>query len=153
MSEKANYINISSSSSDDPFFRYKMNKIIIKHEGVGNGVKTVLKNLSHIAKDLNRDSMDILQYIASDLSVCSLQRNDDYIINGTFSLDVLQDIISRFVDHFVLCDVCENPETSFSVKKQQLCKTCNACGATLTVKDHKLNKRIISRLQKTKQKI
>src|SRR6478609_8374529 len=146
-----NSINIASSSTlDDPFYRYKMPKIILKHEGKGNGVKTVLKNLKEVSKSLSRDVNDLLQYIASELSVCSLQRSDDFIVNGTFKEDIIQDIIYRFICSHVLCDVCENPETTLvtitSKKKKDtdtpIYKICAACGNKSQVKKHKINKRI-----------
>jgi len=151
-------INIAASQSsiNDPFFRYKMPAISVKHEGRGNGVKTLLKNLDQISKSLHREPIDLLQYVASELSVMSMHKNDDYIINGTFSPGVIQDCISRFVSSHVLCSLCENPETRYSVKGKKgkyatLEKTCAACGATDIVPDHKINKRIIASMIASKK--
>jgi translation initiation factor 5 len=144
----SNTLNISLNENTDPFFRYKMPRVVLKHEGKGNGVKTVIKNLKEITKSLNRDANDLLQYIASELSVCSVQKRDDYIVNGTFTVDTIQDIITRFVGSHVLCDTCENPETVFIVKETSkkeddiLYKSCMACGGKSKVKNHKINKRI-----------
>lgn len=38
----------------DPFYRYKMERIQSKIEGKGNGIKTVVVNLSSIANSLAR---------------------------------------------------------------------------------------------------
>lgn len=142
-------INISNGSND-PFYRYKMPRIQVKHEGKGNGVKTVLKNLREIGKSLKRDANDLLQYIAAELSVCSLLRKDDFIVNGTFKEETIQEIINRFITSHVLCDVCENPETTLAIKgtvhKREkdpiIYKMCAACGKNSEVKKHKINKRI-----------
>lgn len=147
MADKNDYINISTST--DPFYRYKMPKIQCKHEGKGNGVKTVLKNLKDVGKTLNRDPIDLLSFIASELSVCSLHKNEDFTVMGTFSTERIQEVLSKFVKSHVTCDECGNPETDFVVKSgkkgsSQLRKTCNACGGTSDVKEHKINKRIIS---------
>lgn len=141
-------INMSSSESHDPFFRYKMPRVLLKHEGNGNGVKTVLKNLRDISKSLNRDPYDMLQYIAAELSVCSLQKKEDMIVNGIFSVDTIQDIIKRFMISHVLCDICDNPETILSAQRNGrredhiISKTCLACGCKSVIKPHKINKRI-----------
>ena len=38
----------------DPFYRYKMEKIASKIEGKGNGIKTVIVNLTSVAQSLAR---------------------------------------------------------------------------------------------------
>lgn len=144
----SNFINISTDSTD-PFFRYKMQPIAVKHEGRGNGVKTVISNMEEISKSLDRDGSDLLQYIASELSVSSVLKNGFYTLNGTFSVSTLQEILQRFVASHVLCGVCDNPETVFRISKKDdstLFKVCAACGARSKTSSHKLNKKIISRL-------
>lgn len=40
--------------TNDQFYRYKMEKLVAKVEGTGNGIKTVLVNVSAIARSLER---------------------------------------------------------------------------------------------------
>ncbi len=46
-------INIRSDVKD-PFYRYKMERLQSKIEGKGNGIKTVIVNLSSVAQSLAR---------------------------------------------------------------------------------------------------
>jgi len=39
----------------DPFYRYKMERLQSKIEGKGNGIKSVIVNLSSVAHSLSRD--------------------------------------------------------------------------------------------------
>jgi translation initiation factor 5 len=38
----------------DPFYRYKMERLVSKIEGKGNGIKTVVPNLPSVAQSLAR---------------------------------------------------------------------------------------------------
>jgi len=38
-------------------------------------------------------------------------KNERYIVNGAHQGDKLQDILDGFIEKFVLCSNCENPET------------------------------------------
>lgn len=38
-------------------------------------------------------------------------KNERYIVNGSHDADKLQEILDGFIEKFVLCPECENPET------------------------------------------
>lgn len=136
--------NINNIQSDI-YYRYKMPYLTIKVEGKGNGIKTVLTNISDIAKSLSRSSTYITKYFEYELGTQSHfdKKDDRYIINGEHRLDTLQNLIHTFIQKFVLCSNCKNPETFFIVKKLKIIKQCKSCGASIFITNHKLLNYII----------
>ncbi|CAK5024227.1 unnamed protein product [Meloidogyne enterolobii] len=49
----AQKVNVNRNVQD-PFYRYKMPRLLAKVEGKGNGIKTVVANMPEIAKALSR---------------------------------------------------------------------------------------------------
>jgi translation initiation factor 5 len=41
------------------------------------------------------------------------EKNDRYIINGAHEAEDLANLLDVFIDKFVLCSSCKNPETEF----------------------------------------
>lgn len=58
-------------------------------------------------------------------------------MNGSHDPNKLQDILDGFIQKYVLCPGCQNPETVLSVKRDQITTSCKACGYSglLTHKD------------------
>ncbi|KIH67132.1 domain found in IF2B/IF5 [Ancylostoma duodenale] len=140
----------------DPFYRYKMPKLLAKVEGKGNGIKTVVANMSDIAKSLERPPMCVKASRSSHLDPtkyfgCELgaqtnydAKNERYIVNGEHDAAKLQDILDGFIKKFVLCPACENPETALSVRRNQIHSKCKACGHAFIIDNrHKLSTYIL----------
>ncbi|GMR56774.1 hypothetical protein PMAYCL1PPCAC_26969 [Pristionchus mayeri] len=123
----------------DPFYRYKMPRIMAKVEGKGNGIKTVIANMSDIAKALERPPSYPTKYFGFELGAQTNidLKNDRYIVNGEHDANKLQDILDGFIRKFVLCPACDNPETALKVKKNLINSKCKACGHQFVI-DSKL---------------
>lgn len=130
----------------DPFYRYKMPKLSAKVEGKGNGIKTVISNMSDIAKALERPPMYPTKYFGCELGAQTNfdAKNERYIVNGEHDANKLQDILDGFIKKFVLCKSCENPETQLFVRKNCIKSKCKACGCSFDIDlKHKLSTYII----------
>lgn len=124
-------VNVNRGLTDQ-FYRYKMPKIMAKVEGKGNGIKTVVVNMVEVAKALNRPPMYPTKYFGCILGaqVNYDNKNDRYIVNGSHEASKLQDLLDGFIQKYVLCANCKNPETvlAVQVKKNTITTTCKACG-------------------------
>ncbi|KAG0316966.1 hypothetical protein BGZ97_006095 [Linnemannia gamsii] len=123
-------LNIGGQS-DDAFYRYKMPKLVSKIEGKGNGIKTVIPNMADIARALSRPTAYPTKYFGCELGaqVKIDEKTDRYIVNGAHDAAKLQSLLNGFIQKFVLCPSCGNPETDIIVDKAGLIQMyCNACG-------------------------
>ena len=61
-------INISGLTPvDDPEYRYKMTTVVGKVEGRGNGIKTVIANVTDVALGLHRDPGEVNKFFGCEL--------------------------------------------------------------------------------------
>lgn len=127
-------VNIRRDVSD-PFYRYKMEKIQSKIEGKGNGIKTVIVNLSSVAHSLSRPPNYLIKYFGFELGAqTNIDPSDDrWIINGAHDASKLQDYLDGFISKFVLCKQCKNPETDVQIKDDTITLDCKACGQRSSV--------------------
>ncbi|XP_065211426.1 eukaryotic translation initiation factor 5-like [Planococcus citri] len=136
-------LNVNRNVSD-PFYRYKMPRIIAKVEGKGNGIKTVMVNMIEVAKAIGRPPTYPTKYFGCELGAQTQFdfKHDRFIVNGSHEASKLQDLLDGFIRKFVLCPDCDNPETDLivSAKKQTITVGCKACGHHgLLEYRHKLN--------------
>lgn len=124
-------LNVDRSNSDT-FYRYKMPRLVAKVEGSGNGIKTVLPNITDIGRSLSRPPTYPLKYFGYELGAQTSidTKNERHIINGAHDAGKLQDLLDGFIQKFVLCPNCSNPETGLDVqqKKGTIKQRCAACG-------------------------
>lgn len=121
---------------DDKFYRYRMPLLTTKIEGKGNGIKTVIPNMSDVARALSRPPTYPTKYFGCELGAQTTfdEKNDRYIVNGAHSAERLRELLDGFIDKFVLCGSCKNPETEILVfssgkgRGEDISKDCKACG-------------------------
>lgn len=123
-------VNVRRDVQDD-FYRYKMPKLMSKIEGKGNGIKTVIPNMSDVARSLSRPPSYTTKYFGCELGAqvkCD-DKTDRYIVNGVHEPEKLQNLLDGFITKFVLCGSCLNPETNLVFTKDgRILKDCQACG-------------------------
>ncbi|KAF2481266.1 domain found in IF2B/IF5-domain-containing protein [Neohortaea acidophila] len=139
----------------DPFYRYKMERLQSKIEGKGNGIKTVIVNLSNVADNLARPPSYVIKYFGFELGAqTNIDPKDDrWIINGAHEASKLQDYLDGFIGKFVLCKDCKNPETVVQVKDASITLDCKACGQrTQADMRHKLSSFILKNQPKKGKK-
>lgn len=127
-------INVRRDVSD-AFYRYKMERLQTKVEGKGNGIKTVVVNVSSVAASLARPASYIMKYFGFELGAMTRDdiKDDRWIINGAHEAGKLQDHLDGFINKFVLCKSCKNPETDIKIDNDRILLDCKACGQRTAV--------------------
>ena len=154
MSKRAQIINISGTTAiDDPEYRYKMPTVVGKIEGRGNGIKTVISNISDLGLSLHRPPPEVNKFFGCELGAQTSysEATDRAVVNGAHTDTVLQDMIHRYIEYFVLCPSCGLPETEYKIKNDIIWHRCKACGAKEMVNmQHKLCTFILAQNKKAK---
>lgn len=130
----------------DSFYRYKMPKLLAKIEGRGNGIKTLIPNMSAISLALSRPPTYATKYFGFELGalVTIDEKTDRYIVNGAHGAEDLAKILDVFIKKYVLCGDCQNPETDLIVKRDDISRECRVCGAKTSVEsNHRLSTFIV----------
>lgn len=145
-------INIAGLTPvEDPSYRYKMPRIVGKVEGRGNGIKTVLSNVTDVGLALNREAGEITKFFGCELGSQTSFANDRAIVNGAHRDPDLQSNLSRYIENFVLCKNCKLPETHYKIKDGLIYQKCLACGSKEVVDmNHKLTAYILAQHKKNK---
>ena len=105
-----------------------------KIEGKGNGIKTVIPNMSDVARALSRPPTYTTKFFGCELGAQTTfdEKNDRYIVNGAHDANRLRELLDVFIDKFVLCKSCKNPETELVILKsgrtEEIIRDCKACG-------------------------
>lgn len=133
--------------TSDPHYRYKMPKLTAKVEGNGNGIKTVLTNISSVARSLGRPASYPTKYFGCELGAQVQMQDDLYIVNGAHDPEKLLALLYAFIKKFVLCPKCSNPETDLIISSASVIKQkCIACGhsGVINKATHKLTTYIVN---------
>ncbi|KAG0359401.1 hypothetical protein BG005_000875 [Podila minutissima] len=140
-------VNIPSTNPD-PYYRYKMPALEIRinpsrvrtnnpqKEPITIPASTQLQNLPAVAKALNRPLEYITKFFELELEMQGeLEDRQRWfkLLGGEVPEHELMLTLDKFIRRFVMCFVCNNPETALTVFKTHIMKECGACGMATRV--------------------
>ncbi len=124
---------INIGDSDDIFYRYKRPVSIV----VIQSSKTVITNLDDIARALNTKISYILYFIQLEKSTSITNKGE---IKTLLTKSIVEDLIGKFTEKYVLCNICKYPELVTKQTNKKLYFSCNACGNTKEIEKNKFTK-------------
>jgi translation initiation factor 2 subunit 2 len=93
------------------------------------GNKTIIKNFSEIAGYVRREENQILKFIGKDMGAAWRKDGSRVIFVGKFGALAINKKIEKYVKLYVVCPVCEKPDTELKRIDRVLVMKCSACGA------------------------
>jgi translation initiation factor 2 beta subunit (eIF-2beta)/eIF-5 len=111
---------------DDPFYRYRMEEVVI----IKRGAKNAFINIVCISASLERDTSAIISFLKK-LYGAQFEFKDGVALTTKNDLtkEMLQSAIYQYIEENVLCRTCKNPETNYVKEKKKILLVCKACSA------------------------
>jgi len=94
------------------------------------GNKTVWKNFNEVIDYIKRDPKHMLKFMGKDMGAAWRFEGNRLVFVGKFSQSLINTKLEKYVKLYVLCPVCEKPETQLDKVDRIVVMKCMACGAT-----------------------
>lgn len=107
---------------------------IPKVSGMVQGKNTVITNISQIANYIRRPLDQLAKFLQKELATPGKIDGDRLILNTKLGSEKVNDKITLYTKEFVLCPVCNKPDTEIITDKGIKFKHCLACGAKSPIK-------------------
>jgi len=141
------YLASRESSLYDPNYRYKIKKLDIKRLGKPGNWTTHLSNSEEIAKKINRSGDMFGKYICHAIS-CPMKFDKEtncLTFKGDYSCELITKHFMEFIKIYVLCPVCDYPETTLFNQKDKsiplgIYHHCDSCGSETKVLTKSIDK-------------
>jgi translation initiation factor 2 subunit 2 len=98
------------------------------------GMRTIVYNIKEIAEALNRDPQHLLKFLTREMATAATLQESRAIFKGKFYRDTFERLIRRYMEIFVICPVCNLPDTRIVKEKRLSFLVCEACGAKSSVR-------------------
>lgn len=132
MSAAHHTVCLPRRASADPFHRYRrtvLQPTVISKDGGTTVVDA--RQLAALAHDLNRDVSTLVTHIKRECGAATRVTGDGAMhVRKRLTTAELDDIVEAYVEDHVVCDVCDNPETSVRGGHTLSCRACGAVRVT-----------------------
>lgn len=117
--------NIKQSS------RFEIPKVKIRYESKN----TFIRNFFKIINTLNRDKGHFLGVFLKNLGTFGEIRGQQLFLKSQHKKEILDRLIENYTKTYVLCKVCNKPDTEILREGKKSILKCTACGARTEIKE------------------
>ena len=96
---------------------------------------TFVTNFNKIISTLNRDRRHFLGVFLKSAGTMGEVRGQQLFLKGQYKEQVLNRLIENYTKTYVLCNICNKPDTQIQREGKKLYLKCTACGAREEIKE------------------
>ncbi|MHA2392968.1 MAG: translation initiation factor IF-2 subunit beta [Promethearchaeota archaeon] len=96
---------------------------------------TFITNFSKIISALNRERRHFLGVFLKSAGTMGEVRGQQLFLKGQYKEQVLNRLIENYTKTYVLCSICNKPDTQIQREGKNIYLKCTACGARLEIKE------------------
>lgn len=111
--------------------RFEIPKVQIRIESKN----TYIINFNKIINTLNRDRRHFLGIFLKKAGTMGEIRGQQLFLKGTYKEQVLNRLIEQYSKAYVLCKICNKPDTEIQREGKKEFLKCTACGAREEIKE------------------
>ena len=111
--------------------RFEIPKVKLRFESKN----TFITNFNNIINSLNRDRRHFTGMFLKKLGTMGEIRGQQLFLKGQYKEQVLNKQIEIYTRLYVLCDICNKPDTDMQREGKKLFLRCGACGARNEIKE------------------
>lgn len=111
--------------------RFEIPKVILHLESKN----TYITNFNKIINTLNRDKKHFFRIFLQKAGTMGEIRGNQLFLKGRYKEQVLNRLIEIYTKTYVLCSVCNKPDTVIQRESKKLFLKCAACGAREEIKE------------------
>ena len=96
--------------------------------------KTIFRNFGDFPKVMRRDPEKVLLYLAKEFGSAAYIAGEKGIFVGKKEPSQFISLFERYMKDYVMCPVCNSPDTKIERVKRMGFLVCEACGAKSSIK-------------------
>ena len=98
------------------------------------GNRSLWQNFQDIINVLNRPGREVIKFVSGQLGTAGSIEGGNAIFNGKFTIENVNDVLTRYVESYVTCPVCTRPDTEIVKEEKSYRLVCSACGARTAIR-------------------
>jgi translation initiation factor 2 subunit 2 len=110
--------------------RFKVPKV----QMMVQGNRSLWQNFQDIINVLNRPGREVLKFVSGQLGTAGTVEGGNAIFNGKFGAELVDELVGRYIDSYVICPVCTRPDTEIAKESGVYYLICSACGARTAIR-------------------